>query len=278
MTTQILSNTTVIEQPAYSSYLETGRAMAPGQVTEPHVRGVSTLTYRQFSIKEIRAMQTPGEKRSVAYHEAGHAAMMFMFRPHYNIVSVDMRGTLTTEGTITARELSGIPIIGDLRDFPSDLRSSYTLLGKWSMMVDLAGYAAEHRVYPSDYGDWLTEQLDMNGDEWYENDPHDTHDMACAVRMAKTVRGDNKNAWKLLRQMAAWTDEVFSHAKVWAVVVALAEQLVGIKTRMCGKRVREIMDNAWNEAGMPCLKIGPKWRRRFSVRSSQAHIDRVIAA
>jgi hypothetical protein len=64
--------------------------------------------------------------------------------------------------------------------------------------------------------------------------------------------------------MAAWTDEAFSHPKLWAVVVALAERLMTIKTRMCGTRVCDIMDNAWNEeAAVPYLKMGPTWRRRF---------------
>ena len=101
---------------AREGYQETVRAMdliiAPGQVREPHVPGVSTLYYRRPSLKEMRAKQTPEQKRVVAYHEAGHAAMMFMFRMHYNIVSIDMRVTLAVTGEVrTAEPDAWIPVI-----------------------------------------------------------------------------------------------------------------------------------------------------------------------
>ena len=268
MTTQILSNTSVIDEPADSGYLETDRAMTPGQVTEPHVPGVSTLPYRRPSLKELRARQTPEQKRVVAYHEAGHAAMKFMFGSHYNIVHVDMQinmpGTLAAAGEVrTAEPEEWIPVIADFPpDVPIDLRSSYILAGKRSMMGYLAGYSAEHRLCPSEYG-WLARQLDMHGVLWEEDDPHDIHDMARAFRIAKRLHGDNDNAWRLLSQMAAWTDEALSHPKLWAVVVALAEQLVAVKTRMGGNRVCKIMDKAWNEASVPYRKMGRNWRRRF---------------
>jgi hypothetical protein len=259
---------------AGEGYLETVRAMdlimAPGQVTEFRAQGVSTLDYRRPSLKELRARQTPEQKRVVAYHEAGHAAMMFMFRMHYNIVSIDMQGTLAVTGEVrTAEPDAWIPVIRDLSpDVPSDLRSEFILDGKRLMMVYLAGYAAEHRLCPSANGHWLEEQF--NTAEWDESDPHDRHDIARAIRIAKALRGDNRNATRLLRQMGAWTDEAFSHPKLWAVVVALAEQLVAVKTRMGGNRVCKIMDNAWNEAGVPCLKMGRKWRQRFSMKAQPA--------
>jgi len=230
---------------------------------------------RQMTLKEMRAMETPERIRVTAYHEAGHAAMAFMFGNHYNIVHIDMRGTLALKAAIRTQ---GLDITSMLAcDLPSEIRSMYILQGKQQVMCNLAGYAAEHRVCPSEYGSWLDEELDMNGLDWYEDDPHDTHDMARAVRIAKALRGDNGNAWRLLRQMAAWTDEALSNPKLWAVVVALAEQLVAVKTHMRGSRVCKIMDNAWNEAGMPYLKMGPNWHRRFrEVRP--AHIDRAIAA
>jgi len=246
--------------------------MALAKVPELPVPGISTLTYSQPSLKELRAMQTPEQKRGTAYHEAGHAAMKFMFGTHYNIVHIDMqihmRGTLAAAGEVrTAEPEEWIPVIADFPpDVPSDLRSSYILAGKRSMMGYLAGYSAEHRLCPSEYG-WLAKQLDMHGIDWDEDDRHDIHDMARAFRIAKRLHGDNDDAWRLLSQMAAWTDEALSHPKLWAVVVALAEQLVAIKTRMGCKRVWGIMDNAWNEASVPCLQIGRKWRRRFPIGS-----------
>ena len=264
MTTQIFSNTPIIDQTAVG-YLETGRAMAPAKVTELPVLDVSTLP-RRLSVKVLRAMQTPEQKRIVAYHEAGHAATMFMFRTHYNIASIDMRVSLAVTGKVrTAEPDAWIPVIGQLpRDFPSDLRSDLISSGKRLMMVYLAGFAAEHRLCPSENSHWLEEQF--NTAEWDESDPHDRHDIARAIRIAKAIRGDNGNATRLLRQMAAWTDEAFSHPRLWAVVVALAEQLAAVKTRMGCKRVWGIMDKAWNEAGVPCMNMGRKWRRRFPVK------------
>ena len=264
---------------AQEGYQETVRAMklilAPAKVPELPAPGVSTLAYRRLSVKDLRAMQTPKEKRAVAYHEAGHAAMHFMFGTYYDIIHIDMQikmlGTLVAAGAVVTDEPEEWgPVIGDLpHDFPSDLKSDFISLGKESMMVSLAGYSAEHRLCPSQYGNWLDEQLNMNGIDWNEDDPEDIHDMARAVRLAKALRGDNGNAGRLLRQMAAWTDEAFAHPQLWAVVVALAEQLVAIKTRMSGNRVCDIMDNAWNEeAAVPYLKMGPQWRRRFPWRFS----------
>lgn len=223
---------------------------------------------RRMTLKEMRARQTPEQKRAVAYHEAGHAAMKFMFGIHYDIVHIDMLGTLARKASIRTEGVHWAPIPIDLpNDLPNEIRSMNILQGKRLMMDNLAGYAAEHRVCPSEYGTWLDDQLDMGGCDWSEDDPHDIHDMARAVRIAKAIRGDNGNAWRLLRQMAAWTDEALSHPKLWAVVVALAEQLVAIKTRMGGNRVCDIMDNAWKEeAGTPFLDMGPKWQRRFYVK------------
>jgi hypothetical protein len=219
---------------------------------------------RRLTLKEMRDMQTPEQKRAVAYHEAGHAAIKFMFGIHYDIVHIDMRGTLARKASIRTQGVDWASIIGGLpRDLPGDIKSMHILVGKRLMMHHLAGYAAQHRVCPSEYGSWLDEQIDMNGLDWNEVDPHDTHDMARAVRIAKAIRGDNGNAWRSLRQMAAWTDEALSHPKLWAVVVALAEQLVAIKTRMSGNRICDIMGNAWEEGDVPYLKMGPQWRRRF---------------
>jgi len=193
---------------------------------------------RRELLKGLRATQTPERKRATAHHEAAHAAVAFMFGG--TIESIDMRNSLDQKACVYSR----------CNFFPPE---------KPQIMVYLAGPATEWRLAPDDahYGHWLEMCLD---ETQYEDGPGD---LTKAQRIAKPLRGGRQ----LLRRMAAWTDEALAHPRLWAVVAALAEQLLTVKTRMSGKRAQRIMADAWGEgAGPPVMEMGPQWQRRFYIK------------
>lgn len=211
-------------------------------------------------LRGLRASRTLEEKRIDAYHEAGHAAVHWMFGNSNNIRFIDMRGNLDGRAFVSAKRWN----LGKFDLTDSLTRCFVALNTKRDVMNCLAGYAAENRIRPSDYDHWLDEQLDMNGCDWSEGNPKDPHDVARALRAAKNLRGDNGNAWRFLRQMASWTDDALSHPRLWDVVATLAERLAGVKARMSGAVACRIMDKAWgDEATLPYMDMGRRWRRRF---------------
>lgn len=133
---------------------------------------------------------------------------------------------------------------------------------KQQMMHYLAGYAVESKLAPPEAVSWLDKNLEEG--EWEDSDGEDLNK---AVHLAKRLCGDNGHVWRMVRRMASWTDEALSHPRLWAVVEALSEQLLTVKTRMCGKRARRIMDKAWGENPLlPYMEMGQLWRRRFPLQ------------
>ena len=222
-------------------------------------------------LRGLRATQTPERKRATAYHEAGHAAMQFMFCNHPNIEYIDMRGNLNAAGCVWSRPFG---LLNWIPEVPGSghPRALSLFHGKQLMMFYLAGYAAEHRLAPASSWHWLDEQMDMADCRWNRTDPRGRHDLSIAIELAKALHGTHGNAWRFLRQMAAWTDEALSHPRLWGVVVALAEQLATAK-KIGGNRVCRIMDGAWKEACLPYMEMGPKWRRRFSISRPTAETE-----
>lgn len=89
-------------------------------------------------------------------------------------------------------------------------------------------------------------------------------DINRALQAARIVCGDNGHAWRMLRMVAAWTDEAMMHPRLWAVAVALGEELTIVKRRMSGSRVCQIMSKAWGETcGLPYREMGRQWRKRL---------------
>jgi hypothetical protein len=213
-------------------------------------------------LRKLRARQTPERTRATAYHEAGHAAIKFLFGEQYNIHFIDIRGNVENAAYVRTRGEGPLADGNGFHEADPATRWFIKINTKGSMMFDLAGYAAQHRVSTEDYDGlhWLDTELD--DPEW---ECIEIHDINRAVTRAKTLHGDTGNAWRLLRQMARWTDEALAHPRLWAVVVALAERLATAKRRMSGDTVCRIMDGAWGKGTLPYIEMGSKWRRRFSV-------------
>jgi hypothetical protein len=197
----------------------------------------------------------------VAYHEAGHAAIHWMFGTLSDLEFIDMQGTAAVWAFVRARRWDMLQLL-DVIPWDGRTRRLWELLAQQSVMHDLAGYAAQSRVDPALGGDWFDRLLAEGGWEHVED-----HDVNRAVRVSKALRGDNGDGWQFLRRMAFWTDEALNHPWLWAVVEALAERLQTVKTRISGGQAVDIMAKAWPWAGdkLPFVEMGQEWRRRFAV-------------
>jgi hypothetical protein len=201
-------------------------------------------------LQELIESQSADDKRRTAYHEAGHASMLFMFGELSALLHISMRSTLDHKASVVVRRPSNMGFKPQAQ--------------RW-MMFDLAGYAAVSRLSNPPDATWLEARLDEG--EWEYSEDEDIHK---AVNTAKVICGDNNRAWKMLRRMASWTDEAVSHPQLWALVEALAAQLLAAKTRISGNRAERIMDDAWRgPSGLPYMEMGQRWKRRFSIKAGQ---------
>lgn len=221
------------------------------------------------SLLQMRASLTPEMRREIAYHEAGHAAMLFMFGRERGIIEIDMLGNQHYAARVRHAPFA----LGHVFMWPgislSDIRrilgSRCEVEAKQAIMHGLAGYAAQARIYPPPYHwfDVCWEQQDSY--DWNPEDAASSDDVIAALHIARTMKGRNGNAYRLLKRMADWTDEALSHPQLWAVVQALAESLLTTKRRMGASRVCRIMQSAWgNDLPRPYAQMGRKWRRRFA--------------
>ncbi len=212
---------------------------------------------------EERKQMEADFKRSLAYHEAGHAAMYWVFG--HLLEFVDMRGNRKNAAFVRSRPL-WFGRFETVRNMPETVRHANRLGCQRECMVRLAGYAAQSRVDDELRGEvWYLDIL-LDCEEWeYDED----HDINRAVSAAKGFYGDNGTAWRLLKRMASWTDEAFNHPQLWAGVESLAERLQSVRRRISGGRVFGILNKAWPDAKLPCLNMEKKWRRRFVLPQSQ---------
>lgn len=199
-------------------------------------------------------------RRRAAYHEAGHAAILWMFASHHDIHFIDMRGNGHFTAFVRVDRVMWFQGC-ELQD--KTMKRLATLAAQKYVMYDLAGFAAEARLDGDSGSVWLDDLLDM--DEWECNDTHDFHR---AVQVSKALFGDNGHARQFVKRMASWTEEALADPQLWSVVESLAERLQTVKTRIFGGRVADIMAKAWGEpSGLPWRKMGTKWRRRLTSKS-----------
>ena len=206
-------------------------------------------------------------RRCVAYHEAGHAAMQWLFGGLDNLAFIDMRGNEKVHASVRTSRLNLarlIPDMGTGRKLPKPYRDFIKVMAQQQMMFDLAGPAAEKRVSePDGFQHWLEPDLEL-GD--FEN--RTDEDIPRAFFIARAAcGGKEKAAYKMLNLMAEWTDEALSNPRFWSAIETLAEELVSVKSRIAGERVIRILDEAWGEVKDPILPgMGPQWQERFAPR------------
>jgi hypothetical protein len=239
---------------------------------------VRRLTKAEERANDLRSAK---QVRESAFHEAGHAAVRFMFNRGVDIKYVTARYSFALYYRV--RDVPRVVFRPRVKQWRLQTIAK-------SMMMNLAGCAAERRVsepgtfmpnlfdeYSKGYQlpatSWLDYRLPCDG-EWTEADqakwdwyfgPAGT-DIHNAVTTACEFYGANHKARRLLRRMVTWTDEAIAYPRLWAVVEALAEQLLLARARIMGNRARRIMEEAWGEssAKKPYLEMGAKWRRRLA--------------
>lgn len=205
----------------------------------------------------------PAERRLSAYHEAGHAAMLWLLgRSAERVAPWGIDGTSVAH--VRSDELPAPPLlIASNRRFD---RRVGTVPGSFSAMIHLAGTSAENRV-GGNHPDWCRRLLDD-----LDSQPA-TSDTARALDAAVAATGaDHSNeckVWAFLRQRGRWTDECLGEPRTWAVVEALAGRLVEVDA-IYEEEVRALSAAA---CGGPPPGLGhlwepwrdsPKWRRRFA--------------
>jgi hypothetical protein len=199
-------------------------------------------------------------KREIAYHEAGHTVIPWMFGVQSDLQWIDMRSTRHRHAQVRYRDIMLFAIQGNWDRRDPRVVSVMRIAAVKQIMCNLAGTAAAYRVDPE-------ADPDLH-DIWYDQLIEDNacpggKDMALSIRVAQALYGDTGRAWQFLRRMARWTDEALSHPQVWAVVQALADRLQSTRARLSGSTANRIMDRAWGLPGtFPLLLMGRKWRRR----------------
>jgi hypothetical protein len=198
-----------------------------------------------------------------AYHEAGHAVMLWLFGMEFKGIS--MKPTSTALGQVVHRP--AMPrdelISGYLRgQTPGEAEP---LASKFVMML-LAGPCAENIAFDKD-----PKWNDVFISSW-DKEPSNS-DIGYCVRYSRALFECNeehvisKPVEQFIKQMATWTDEAFSNHRVWSVVKALTCVLKKQTSVTYGSALRTI-DKSWNESnrGAPYLSLGDEWRKRFQAK------------
>ena len=223
-------------------------------------------------MKQPTLSRSDEERREIAYHEAGHAAMHWMFGDFDAIHHIDMRGGFGFHAAVVSQKLN----IKKLSSWYP--RTLLQFQAKQQIMGLLAGHAAENLLGGGDVESWISCRMQEREELSEDHDPFlwdKGTDLYHAFEIAKVVHGDNGLAVRMIRRVATWTDEALSHPRMWAVVEALAAQLMNIKTRMSGRRAERIMLRAWGVLyeGIPFLTMGRKWKRRFTINLKDTEKD-----
>lgn len=215
---------------------------------------------KEPTVKELRQVITPGRRRELSYHEAGHAVMYFFFCQ--SIDSINMRGNKRSAAYV--RKWKAKPhVMIEL------YRTSFPPLAKLEaareIMIYLAGPCAQG-IHTQNTDFWFDELFD----EWWDvDDPADTCDLSCIMRCAYALHGRTGRASQFVRRMTEWTAEALALPHVWQLVEVLAARLQTQDT-MTGNSACKIMSEAWGERGSyPVLNESRKWKRRFNPKLPQ---------
>ena len=203
-------------------------------------------------LRELRQVSLrPEIRRLSAYHEAGHAVMLWFTGRREDLRSVDMRPKLAGHARVNCGGVSGQPSF--IAGLPKGLARAFATR---AVMFSLGGPGAENRA-GENWPDWL-------GDLWesgdWESNPH--CDLAQAVQVSKVIERHTGRAERFLFQVAGYVDEAMRIPRVWHAVELLAKRLQTVKS-MSVARVDQMIDAAWGGPDwVPCVSLGRKWRRR----------------
>ena len=225
--------------------------------------------------------------KEMAFHEAGHAAMVWFFAESWNVVEIDMKPDGNTAARVWIHDDLNLEYLASLP------RNKATEIATRVIMRKLAGDRAQKRVAGNYFLSQFELLLQLKGEylkkylkSWNWN--HDGHkeDFPLAVSIAKVLYHEDRQLIGFLRRLGRWTDECLSHPWMWTVVTALASKLKpGIV--LDGQLAWEIMESAWKGPKVwnapllhfnpPYFTLGSKWKRRFQTlkRAAARCVDHV---
>lgn len=202
-------------------------------------------------------------RRVIAYHEAGHAAMVFFYGKNW-IEYIDLRADESKPPRV--RMLEYTP--DDIAAFQKDDMRNATNHAKMYIMIKFAGPAAQCSVDVDsvegydDFHKWFNEEVNAYERCGWQSSPCDFTD---ACEAAKALHGSRGRKWfQFMRQVADWSNELILHPRMDAIVDALANTLLR-EQFVKGETAWEIMTNAWGYDGCPLSSFERKWRRRVAV-------------
>ena len=192
--------------------------------------------------------QIPPEYRverrlAAAYHEAGHAAVLYLHGIESHLSRIDMRGNALYAAEVRYRTIRIMP-----HNVPRVICQC------------LAGPCAEHRVVSRDQS-WLDYELE----EWESLGSDPKHDIGIAMRAAGILYGRGRRARRYLEQWAVWTDDLMDHGPCWSAIEKLAGHLA-VTDLTTGVKAWRLLEAGWGGEYMPVLGMGYRWRRRFRLK------------
>jgi len=199
-------------------------------------------------------------RKSICFHEAGHAAMHWFWGTAGDFCHIDMRPNSDFLASVRWRPVASEAEIGEMRSWPSAARGMATRC----IMQLLGGPCAQNLECDRDE-EWF-ELLMFN--EW-EPGPDQKSDIARAVRIALALTGEKgpepgPRSRTFLAKISRWTDEAFGDPRLWGVVEALACRLQHVQSILDGDEAWEVMKRAWGgDPSWAALEMGRKWRRRL---------------
>lgn len=204
-------------------------------------------------------------RRTVAYHEAGHAVTHYLLGEWTEFIEMDVSEETfwKTEGNwARTRCFKAGPEydVGEL--LATELRQARAIAARYAVNY-LAGACVENIVDPC-YFDWLDNMFD-EAEEM--DDPYFT-DIMRAMRTVNVLypHHPGRRYHNLLR-MKQYTEELFAEPCVWSLVEALAAELQQTDY-LEGIQIRTLLDGVCTDTAhvAPMYSLGRKWRRRFGLR------------
>jgi len=255
-------------QPGEVQIIVDGHPIGIGETFSEALGTAQAAASDRWGRPTVAARQVEQEiRRETAYHEAGHASMIWFFGTCSNLNHIDMTGGDSCRAFVQTRgECYRSIVKAGAGSTDASKRQLARLSARKHIMRKLSGPAAERIA--------IEGGLAPNFDDLYElwtDDPVDDADVVEAIEVAQMLYGETDRAWQLLSTVASWLGEALANVQFWGVVEALAERLMTVD-RLAGEDAIDIMSKAWGEEPLvgAAWMMGTKWRRRFYITTQPA--------
>lgn len=208
----------------------------------------------------LKTLQPSLNSRSLAIHEAGHAAMHWFLGEAEVTDLIDMRGNAHTSKMITVYMLNNfVP------------RQFQRCLAIREIMAFLAGPAAESRHNCRNWSDrlhWFTQGLA----DWSTDRRSRFGDFGQATEYAQVLYTQSGEWYRFLTTVAQWTQEALEIPAVWKGVEALADRLE-FQNTMRGSVAAKLLSHASGFAKCPLDELGEPWWGRCRIQGHSSTWD-----